>query len=54
MHPSFDIFSEYIEQSDILILAVSGGVDSMTLFDIVKKNHPREKIIVVHFDHSLR
>ncbi len=47
-------FSKYIQSSDILILAVSGWVDSMVLFDLVKKNHPQENIIVAHFDHSLR
>jgi tRNA(Ile)-lysidine synthase len=47
-------FSSYIQPSDIIILAVSGGVDSMVLFDMVLRNHPRKKIIVAHFDHSLR
>lgn len=32
------------------ILAVSGGVDSMTLFDLMKG----EDIIVAHFDHGIR
>jgi tRNA(Ile)-lysidine synthase len=47
-------FSKYIKPDDIIILAVSGGVDSMVLFDLIKENHPNEKIIVAHFDHSLR
>lgn len=47
-------FSKYISPDDTLILAVSGWVDSMVLFDLVKKNHPKDKIIVAHFDHSLR
>ncbi len=50
----FQTFSKYIKPSDTLILGVSGGVDSMVLFDMVIKHHPREKIIVAHFDHSLR
>jgi tRNA(Ile)-lysidine synthetase-like protein len=50
----FYTFSKYIKLTDTLILAVSGGVDSMVLFDMVIRNHPREKIIVAHFDHSLR
>lgn len=54
MDAFFQTFSKYIEPSDILVLAVSGGVDSMVLFDMVKKHHPKEKIIVAHFDHSLR
>ncbi len=33
---------------------MSGGVDSMILFDLVKQYHPQGKIIIAHFDHSLR
>jgi tRNA(Ile)-lysidine synthase len=47
-------FSKYTQPDDILVLAVSGGVDSMVLFDVVIRNHLREKIIIAHFDHSLR
>ena len=47
-------FSKVISKEDILILAVSGGLDSMVLLDLVSRNHPKEKIIVAHFDHSLR
>ena len=47
-------FSEYVQPTDMLILAVSGGVDSMVLLDIVAKNHPKDNIIVAHFDHALR
>ncbi len=47
-------FSKYIKTDDILILAVSGGVDSMVLLDLVLAKHPKENIIVAHFDHSLR
>jgi tRNA(Ile)-lysidine synthase len=54
MHIFLETFSKYISPDDILILAVSGWVDSMVLFDILKKHHPKEKLVVVHFDHSLR
>ena len=47
-------FSTYISPDDIIVLAVSGGVDSMVLFDMVKSIHPKEKIIVAHLDHCLR
>lgn len=47
-------FSEYVQPTDMLILAVSGGVDSMVLLNLVSSMHPREKIIVAHFDHALR
>ncbi len=54
MNIFLETFSNFIQPSDTVILAVSGGVDSMVLFDMVKKHHLREKIIVAHFDHSLR
>ena len=47
-------FSHYISPNDIIILAVSGGVDSMVLLDLVLQIHPKENIIVAHLDHSLR
>jgi tRNA(Ile)-lysidine synthase TilS/MesJ len=47
-------FSKYIKPDDTIVLAVSGGVDSMVLFDLVTKHHPKEKLIIAHFDHSLR
>lgn len=50
----YDIFLKYIQKEAILIVAVSGGVDSMVLLDLVSKVHPKGKIIVAHFDHSLR
>lgn len=47
-------FSKYVKTDDILILGVSGGVDSMVLLDLTLAHHPKDKIIVAHFDHSLR
>lgn len=47
-------FHQYVTPKDTLILAVSGGVDSMVLLDLVSKNHPHDKILVAHLDHSLR
>lgn len=35
------------------IIAVSGGVDSMVLFDILRRQR-RVVLIVVHFDHAMR
>jgi len=54
MQSFFSTFKKHILPQDIVILAVSGGVDSMVLFDLVTGAHPQENIIVVHFDHSLR
>ena len=49
-----DSFSKYIFPEDTLIIAVSGGVDSMVLLDLIVRSHPKEKIIIAHFDHALR
>ena len=54
MQSFFSTFSSYISPEDIIILAVSGGVDSMVFFDMIKNIHPKENIIVAHLDHSLR
>lgn len=54
MQSFFSLFQTYVSSEDTLILAVSGGVDSMVLFDLIIATHPRSKIIVAHFDHSLR
>jgi tRNA(Ile)-lysidine synthetase-like protein len=35
------------------VVAVSGGVDSMVLLDILRR-HPGLKLIVAHFDHGIR
>lgn len=50
----FSSFSDDIIPTDTLILAVSGGVDSMVLLDLVLQVHPHDRIIVGHVDHCLR
>lgn len=35
------------------VVAVSGGVDSMVLLDLLRK-HPGLKLIIAHFDHGIR
>lgn len=54
MQAFFQTFSSYISSENMIILAISGGVDSMVMFDLVKHIHPKTHIIVAHFDHSLR
>ncbi len=54
MQAFFDSSSRYIHVDNVLILAISGGVDSMVLLDLIKQIHPKVQIIVAHFDHSLR
>ncbi len=36
------------------VLAISGGVDSMTLLDFCSKKYPRDLLVVAHFDHGTR
>jgi tRNA(Ile)-lysidine synthase len=40
-------------QPGTYVVAVSGGVDSMVLLDILRK-HPGLKLVVAHFDHGIR
>lgn len=48
-----------LEKSSILevmnyILAISGGVDSVVLLDMLADKNPASKLIVAHFDHGIR
>lgn len=36
------------------VVAVSGGVDSVVLLDMLAKKYPPEQLIVAHFDHGIR
>ncbi|MBR3318899.1 tRNA lysidine(34) synthetase TilS [Candidatus Saccharibacteria bacterium] len=36
------------------VLAVSGGVDSMAMLDLMRKNFPSEELVVATFDHGTR
>lgn len=45
---------KYIKKSDKLVLAVSGGLDSVVLLDLVSKKHPKDKLIIAHVNHGLR
>ena len=36
------------------VLAISGGVDSMVMLDMVCRRFPAGEIIVAHFDHGIR
>ena len=49
-----DHFSaHYLEQTNIAIIGVSGGPDSLCLLDLARQI-PTLKIIVAHFNHRLR
>lgn len=45
---------QLLSSKETLILAVSGGMDSVSLLDIVYKIRKGNKIIVAHLNHSLR
>ena len=48
-------FSRYhIQEKEPLIVACSGGVDSMSLLGLILQIHPKEKVVVAHFNHCLR
>jgi len=38
----------------LYIVAVSGGVDSVVLLDILAQRVPAERLVVAHFDHGIR
>ncbi len=53
MLPSF--FQKYnISPENTVIIACSWGPDSMYLLVEILKFHPKEKVVVAHFNHSLR
>lgn len=44
----------HISQDDTLVIACSGGPDSMYLLSEMVKSHPRERLVVAHFNHGIR
>jgi tRNA(Ile)-lysidine synthase len=44
---------DIIVQPGLYVVAVSGGVDSMVLLDLLKRK-PELKLVVAHFDHGIR
>jgi len=53
VHGIFDLSIILIDMSKKYVLAVSGGVDSVVLLDMVTKQAKNE-VIVAHFDHGIR
>ena len=53
MHPVLAAVRELLEREPRIVLAVSGGIDSMTLLDAVSRARtPRHHVIVASFDHG--
>ncbi len=44
--------TKYVKKNDLLVVAVSGGPDSIALLHLLKQVH--DKLIVVHLNHPLR
>ncbi|MBD3331129.1 tRNA(Ile)-lysidine synthetase, partial [Candidatus Peregrinibacteria bacterium] len=47
-----ETLNKYLKKKDTIIVGVSGGSDSVFLYEILK-NRPDLKIIVAHLNHSL-
>ncbi len=52
--PFLDLNKNILVKNDKLIVAVSGGVDSVVLLDLITKNTNSKNIIIVHINHGLR
>ena len=53
VHPVLAAVRELLEREPRIVLAVSGGIDSMTLLDAVSRARtPRHHVIVASFDHG--
>ena len=56
MNKELEFLKENINKNDIVVVACSGGPDSMCLLSLVNeiKNELNLKIIVAHVNHKLR
>ena len=43
-----------LERQQTYVVAVSGGVDSVALLDILVQSQPASRLLVAHFDHGMR
>ena len=52
------VFQDFVQteglSESMLLLLVSGGVDSMVLLDVASQSHDRKRLAVLHFDHQTR
>ncbi len=51
---AFKILNQYIQKDENVLIAVSGGVDSMVLLDVSRQYFDKQNIFVVSVDHSVR
>jgi tRNA(Ile)-lysidine synthetase-like protein len=49
-----DIVKKYELDKKVSIVAVSGGVDSMVLLELLQKSLPSNRLVVAHFNHGIR
>jgi len=43
-----------LNKDQVLVLGVSGGIDSAVMLDLFSSQHPKDKLIAVHVNHALR
>lgn len=49
-----ELLNNRMAKTDKLVLAVSGGVDSVVLLDLIAQAHPKSNITVAHVNHGMR
>ena len=54
MYDVYKFLDNYLNNNDVVVCATSGGVDSMSLLDILIKSKKNLKIICAHVNHNLR
>lgn len=52
----FELYSNYLDQhiEKKWYLAVSGGVDSVVLLDLIRNKYPKKEIFIIHINHQLQ
>lgn len=54
MYDVYKFLDNYLNDKDVVVCATSGGVDSMSLLDVLIKSKKNLKIICAHVNHNLR
>lgn len=50
----YDCLNEYIKDNDTIVVALSGGPDSMALTDLLLRLNKKINLIACHVNHGLR
>ena len=54
MKESIEYLNNLLKPNDVVVIGLSGGPDSMCLFDILLKLDTKVKIICAHINHNIR